>query len=400
MPIALKYFLHRVQLMLLSTAMRFLPAPRPLILSGPGSALQLCRAMADMGARRVLVVTDAVLVKIGLVKPLLDELARCGLDCAVHDAILPDPTHAQVEAGIAAARAHHADTVLAVGGGSVMDAAKIVAACVANNVPVHDVIGNLKIRLAPLPIYCIPTTAGTGSEVTVVAVVTDEKARAKTPVVDGKLVPVMAALDGSLMTGVPAPITAATGMDALTHAVESYISTRATPATMRLATAAVRLVFGNLATACERGSDLEARQAMAVASNYAGLAFTQTSVGYVHAIAHNLGGLYHTPHGLANAIVLPHILDYSRDACVPQLAELARCIGESGADDASLADRFIARVRELSRRIGVPERLDALRAADIPELARRAMAEAQGFYPVPRFMGQAQCEAILHKLLP
>jgi alcohol dehydrogenase class IV len=221
-------------------------------------------------------------------------------------------------------------------------------------------------------------------------------------VVDGKLVPVMAALDGSLMTGVPPHITAATGMDALTHAIESYLSRRANDKTMPLAIAAVRLVFANLATACENGTDLDARQAMAIASNYAGLAFTQTNVGYVHAIAHNLGGLYHTPHGLANAIVLPHILDFSEQAAEQRLAELARVIdcGVPDDNDSVLAACFIERVRQLSRRIGIPETLAALQDSDIPELARRAMAEAQGFYPVPRFMGQAQCEAILRKLLP
>jgi alcohol dehydrogenase class IV len=267
---------------------------------------------------------------------------------------------------------------------------------------VAGLIGNFKVKQAPLPVYCVPTTAGTGSEVTLVAVISDAAARAKTPVVDGKLMPVMAALDGSLMTGVPPAITAATGMDALTHAIESYLSQRADERTMPLAVAAVRLIFGNLARACENGADLDARQAMAIASNYAGLAFTQTNVGYVHAIAHNLGGLYHTPHGLANALVLPHILDFSEQAAQARLAELARVIGcgAPGDSEAALARRFIESVRELARRIGIPERLEALRAADIPELARRALAEAQGFYPVPRFMGQAQCELILGKLLP
>ena len=191
-------------------------------------------------------------------------------------------------------------------------------------------------------------------------------------------------------------------MDALTHAVESYISRFANEYTMRLSVAAVKQVFANLARACEHGEDLEARQAMAIASTYAGLAFSRASVGYVHAIAHNLGGIYHTPHGLANAIVLPHILDFSRDAAAARLADLAVAIGAGtrSEPELALADRFIARVRELERRIGIPEKLDALRAADVPLIARRAMDESQGFYPVPRFMNQLQCESILRQLLP
>lgn len=400
MPLSLKYALHRLQMALLYFIAGFMQASRPLLLSGPGSSLQLCRAIADLGATRVLVVSDAVLVKLGLVAPLVRALEERGVACAIYDGVEPDPTHAQIDAGAARAREHRADAVLAVGGGSVMDAAKLIAACVGNDTAVAGLVGNFKVKLAPLPIYCVPTTAGTGSEVTVVAVVSDTLAKTKTPIVDGKLMPVMAALDGALMTGVPPSITAATGMDALTHAVESYLSQRANDKTQPLARAAVRLVFAHLPTACENGADLDARQAMAIASNYAGLAFTQTNVGYVHAIAHNLGGFYHTPHGLANALVLPHVLDFSRPACVARLAELARLIGESGGSDEALAERFVARVRELQRRIGVPETLAALRREDVPELARRALAEAQGFYPVPRFMAQADCEAILQKLLP
>ena len=403
MPHVLRHLLHELQLALLKVVIRLLPGARPpMVFAGAGSAVQMCHTLADIGTRRLLVVTDAVLVRLGVVAPLLEALRARGIDCAVYDGVEPDPTHAQVEAGIALARQSGSEAVLAVGGGSPMDAAKIIAACMTNNVAPAALVGNFKVKKDPLPLYAIPTTAGTGAEVTVAAVITDTVAQAKLAVVDGKLVPRMAALDGSLMLGLPPAVTAASGMDALTHAVESFVSRFADEKTQPLSLAATQMVFTHLPRACAAGDDLAARQAMALAATYAGMAFSRASVGYVHAIAHNLGGLYHTPHGLANAIVLPHILDFYAQAAAAQLAELARAIGAADAATAEsqAATAFIARVRELARTVGIPERLASLREADIPELARRAMAEAQGFYPVPRFMSHAQCEAILRKLLP
>ena len=400
---ALRQLSHNTQLAVLRLVMRLLPGPRPpLLFSGPGSALQMCDTLAELGTQRLLVVTDAVLMRLGVVDPLLEALRSRGVHCTVYDGVEPDPTHAQVEAGIALALREGSEAVLAVGGGSPIDAAKLIAACVTNGVPPSALVGNFKVKRDPLPIYAIPTTAGTGAEVTVAAVLTDTAAKTKAAVVDGKLVPRMAALDGSLMLGLPRHVTAASGMDALTHAVESYVSQFADAVTMPQSVTAVKLVFRHLPRVCADGTDLQSRQSMALAATCAGMAFSRASVGYVHAIAHNLGGLYHTPHGLANAIVLPHILDFYQQAVAPRLAALAVAIGAvpPGASDAEAVTAFIGQVRELSRAIGIPERLDTLREADIPELARRAMAEAQGFYPVPRFMRHAECEGILRKLLP
>jgi len=402
MPHVVKLLLHKTQLFVLRMLMKVLSVPQPLLMVGPGSALSLCRAMADLGVRRVLIVTDAMLVKIGLVTPLREALEAAGVECVVYDGIEPDPTHAQIEAGLAMVRAHRSEAILAVGGGSPMDAAKVIAACATNNVAISKLVGNFKVRKAPLPIYAIPTTAGTGSEVTIAAVVTDPVAQRKSPVVDPKLVPAMAALDASLMAGLPPPVTAATGMDALTHAVESYISDFATDESRRLSAAAVRLIFANLPRVFDNGADIDARQAMAIASTYAGIAFSKASLGYVHAIAHNFGGLYHTPHGLANAIVLPHVLDYSKAEAASRLAELALLIGVGTQSEPvpTLAQRFIDKLRDMSRHIGIPEKLDALRAQDVSMIADRALAEAQGFYPVPRYMDKADCEGLIRKMLP
>jgi alcohol dehydrogenase class IV len=247
----------------------------------------------------------------------------------------------------------------------------------------------------------VPTTAGTGSEVTVAAVIADPEHHSKIVIVDTRLVPRMAALDPALMTGLPAPITAATGIDALTHAVEAFIGNWASEHTDGLALAAVGMVFAHLRTACHDGANLESREQMALASTYAGMAFTRANVGYVHAIAHQFGGRYHTPHGLANAIVLPHVLRFSKGAAERKLAKLAVRIGlgDAAERDDVLAQRFIEAVEALCADIGIPTTLAALKSADIPGIARTALAEGQG-YPVPRYMTQSQCEGLLRKLLP
>jgi alcohol dehydrogenase class IV len=254
----------------------------------------------------------------------------------------------------------------------------------------------------PVPIYAVPTTAGTGSEVTVAAVISDPERHSKRVIVDPRMVPKMAALDPNLMTGLPPHITAATGIDALTHAVESYVGHWATPYTDGMALSAVGLIFENLRTACSDGKNLQAREKMSLASTYAGIAFTRANVGYVHAIAHQFGGLYHTPHGLANAIVLPHVLRYSAPAITDRLAQLAvrARVGTEGEPADDLAEKFMAAVEQLNRDLGIPAHLDALQEADIPALARAACHEAHTGYPVPRYLTQEDCEALIRPVLP
>jgi alcohol dehydrogenase class IV len=295
------------------------------------------------------------------------------------------------------------EAILAVGGGSPMDAAKVIAAAATNDKPMRKLAGLFKVRKTPLPLFAIPTTAGTGSEVTVAAVVSDPITHAKQFVVDPKLLPLMAALDPLLMVGLPPPVTAATGMDALTHAVESYLALTSTPQTERYATAAIKLVFANLPRACSEGSDVEARKAMAMASYYAGIAFTRTSVGYVHAIAHAFGAHYGTPHGLANAIVLPHVLEFSAVVAGKRVAQMARMLGIDATGDAAgdeaLARAFIGAVRDLMSRVGIPPTLEALKPNDIAAIAKQAVAEAYMNYPVPRYMTATECAELLGRML-
>jgi len=233
-------------------------------------------------------------------------------------------------------------------------------------------------------------------------VVSDPSTTRKFAIMDPKLVPIGACLDGALMTGLPAPITAATGMDALTHAVEAYISRNHTPATDAEALEATRLIMQNLPEAVHNGSNVEARQNMALASFKAGVAFTTAGVGYVHAIAHNFGAYYHLPHGLANAIVLPRVLDFSKPDCIPRLARLAEVSGlkQGGESEAQLADKFIAQVRKLNAEFGIPGQVDKLKESDIPAITDKALAEAHWTYAVPRYMDKPECEDFIRGMLP
>ncbi len=385
-----------------SLVTRLLPFPQPTLMVGPGSSGRLGEAIAGMGHAKILIVTDAIIVKLGLLDALTTALKGGGADYAVFDKITPDAPIPLIEEGLEFFKDQNCDAIVAFGGGSSMDAAKVIAVAANNDKPLRELAGYFKGRRSPVPIYAVPTTAGTGSEVTVAAVVSDPERQQKLVVMDLRVVPRMAALDPSLMTGLPPPITAATGIDALTHAVESFIGKWTTSYTEGMSLSAVGLIFENLPIAYADGKNLLAREKMALASTYAGLAFTRANVGYVHAIAHQFGGRYHTPHGLANAIMLPHVLDYSAPEVIPQLARLAvrAKLGDEGEDEDRLAQKFIEGVRVLNARVGIPTTLDALREQDIPALAEAACKEALVGYPVPRYMDQDTCEAIIRRVLP
>jgi alcohol dehydrogenase class IV len=265
----------------------------------------------------------------------------------------------------------------------------------------EQLVGFFKAKQPGLPLYAVPTTAGTGSEVSLAAVVSDPQTHEKGIIADPKTVPVAAALDPNIMLGLPPAITAATGIDALTHAVEAYLSTLATDQSNAYALASVKLTFKNLKLAYDDGNNVDAREGMAVASFYSALAFNQAALGYVHGIAHQFGGLYNTPHGLANAIVLPHILEFLKDSSQDKLADLAIAIGlGTNSEPASqLAEKFINAVRDLNSYMQIPTTLDSLNTADIPVIAKAALKESHYNYPVPKYMDQGQCETIISKMV-
>jgi len=393
----------------LSTAMRaagvvtgLLPIPQPMLLVGPGASRRLGEALCGFGHRKILIVTDRVVAKMGLPNALAKALSAGGVAHVMFDAVTPDAPIPIIEQGMAYYEKHGCDAIVAFGGGSPMDAAKTIALAVANRKHPRKLVGYFKGMRSPVPLYAVPTTAGTGSEVTVAAVVSDPQTNRKLVIADTRLVPAIAALDPTLMVGLPRHVTAATGMDALTHAVEAFVGQWSNTHTDRMALAAVGLIYGNLRTAYRSGRSLAAREQMSIAATYAGLAFTRANVGYVHAIAHQLGGTYHTPHGLANAIMLPHVLKFLSPAITKRLAVLAvrAGVGREGERAAVLAKKFVNSVEALNRDLGIPLHLDALRAEDIPALAKAACWEADTNYPVPRYMSPKICEGILRQVLP
>ena len=393
----------------LSTAMKaagvvtgLLPIPQPMLLVGPGASRRLGQALCGFGHRKILIVTDRVVAEMGLPDALINALTEGGTAHVVFDEITADAPIPVIEKGIAFYRKHGCDAIVAFGGGSPMDAAKAIALAVANKKPLPKLVGYFKGLHAPAPIYAVPTTAGTGSEVTVAAVISDPQTGRKLVIADTRLVPAIAALDPSLMTGLPRHVTAATGMDALTHAVEAFIGQWSTDYTDRMALAAVGMIYANLRLAYRNGRNLEAREQMALAATCAGLAFTRANVGYVHAIAHQLGGKYHTPHGLANAMMLPHVLKFLSPAITRQLAALAVRAGvaQEGERATVRAKKFLDSIDSLNRALGIPQHLDALVEADIPEMAKAACWEADTNYPVPRYMSPATCEKLIRQLLP
>ena len=350
----------------------------------------------------VLLVADAGVRSLGLTSGLENSLAAAHIACAVYEQRTPNPTIDNVEEARALYVDGHAQAIIAVGGGSAMDCAKVVGARIARpNKRVQKMRGLLRIlRKTPLMI-AVPTTAGTGSETTLAAVITDSETHYKYPINDFALIPDYAVLDAELTVGLPPQITATTGMDALTHAVEAYIGRSTNRLTRAMAEEAVALIAHNLQTAYRDGGNLEARQRMLRAAYCAGIAFTRSYVGYVHGIAHSLGGQYGIAHGLANAVILPHMLRRYGASCSAKLARLAEIAGlvPPGTDENAAAERFIDWVESMNASFSLPTGFAAIREEDIPQMARRADRESNPLYPVPMLMDQQELEAVYHELM-
>ena len=398
---ALKHIGYRGYQTVLKIASYFMSFRPPELLEGPGSLKRLPDLIREKGFRKVLVVTDKGLAAVGLLDRLLAVLDEAGVERVLYDGVQPNPTIGNIEEALSLYVQEGCDAIVAFGGGSPMDCAKTCAARASNpRRTVRQMRGLLRAGRKPKPVFAVPTTAGTGSEGTVAAVIADPETHEKYSLSDPKLMPRWAVLDPELTLGLPPHITSTTGMDALTHAVEAYVGRSNTAGTRAMAEEAVRLVFLNLQTAYKDGRNLAARTAMLRASFCAGTAFTRAYVGYVHAIAHQLGGLYGIPHGLANAVILPWVLDFYGDAAAAPLARLAEeaGVGDADSDETSRARDFTAAVRDLERRLGIPERLEGIREEDIPLIVTRALAEAHPLYPVPKFMDASDCEAVVRRV--
>ncbi len=390
---------HSLYLRLMKTVASLSPASGQTIFAGSGSSHQLCSHIARTGVGKVLIVTDKPLRELGLVDRAITGLIAAGVDIAWYDGVQPDPTYEQVAAGAAVQKSHRSEAVLAVGGGSAIDAAKIIAASATSDASPKDWVGHGKMKHQPLKIYAIPTTSGTGSEATIGAVISDSQSHEKGVIAANSLLPSAAALDPDLSVGLPPHITAATGMDALTHGIEAYIGTWERGTRSDNARMAVKLIFDNLLTAFNDGSNLDAREGMAMAAFYAGTAINQVNVGNVHAIAHQLGGKYGIPHGLANSLVLPHVLEFCREEAQARLAELALLIGagKAGDSEADLSHAFIRAVRDLRAKVGISDRSDLPQREDFDYLCELALAESLT-YPVPRLLDRESTLAILGQI--
>lgn len=382
-------------------AVNFLDWTPPKLLKGAGSIKELPALVKKQGVGNVLVVTDKGLMGLHLLDSLFEGLEKEGIKYSVFDGVQPNPTIYNVEDALKIYKENNCEGFIAFGGGSPMDCAKITAARVVrpNKTP-SDMRGLLKIRKKLPPFFAVPTTAGTGSETTIAAVISNPDTHEKNAVNDPSLRPAFAVLDPELTVGLPPHITSTTGMDALTHAVEAYIGKSNTKQTEEDAKIATKLVFENIEKAYNDGKDITARENMLVASYHAGLAFTRAYVGYVHAIAHNLGGMYGIPHGLANAVILPYVLDYFGETAYKRLAELADVAGVSGqaCGEREKAKKFIAAIRELNSKMGIPDKFDQIKDEDIPLIAERALKEGNPLYPVPKIMDIEDCKALIKSL--
>ena len=367
-------------------ALPAMPYREPVILESTDEIAKLC---VEKGIDSIIIVTDKGISSLGLVDDTIAKCEEAGVKVVLYDETVPNPTIDNVEAVRQLYLDNGCQALVGFGGGSSMDCAKGAAARIAKpKQPVEKMAGVLKV-LAKVPLLiAVPTTAGTGSEVTLAAVITDAKTHHKFPINDFCLIPQYAVHDYRLTVGLPKGITSTTGMDTLTHAVEAYIGHSTTAHTRTMAEVAVVLVKQYLKRAYDDGNDAEARQGMLRAAYCGGIAFTQSYVGYVHAIAHALGGQYGTAHGLANAVILPHMLRAYGKTCHKPLAKLAQLISivPVSASDSTAADAFIRWVDEMNASMGIPKYIEGIQEKDIPQMAINADKEANPLYPVPKEM--------------
>lgn len=344
-----------------------------------GSAMDTIR---ERGWRRALIVTDSMLSKLGMAANIQAQLQSRDIFSVVYDGTQPNPTTANVAAGLALLRDNQCDCVISLGGGSPHDCAKGIALVAANGGHISDYEGVDRSAKPQLPMIAINTTAGTASEMTRFCIITDEARHIKMAIVDKHVTPVLSVNDASLMMGMPKSLTAATGMDALTHAIEAYVSVAATPVTDSCALKAVTMIAQHLPVAVEEGSNAAAREAMAYAQFLAGMAFNNASLGYVHAMAHQLGGFYDLPHGVCNAVLLPHVQAFNSKVAGARLRDCAQAMGVdvSNMNDEQGAAACIDAIRALAKKVNIPAGLRGLnvKEEDIPVLATNALNDACG----------------------
>lgn len=373
-------------------ALPILPYREPKIVS---SCSELGTVFKKEKIKSVLIVTDKGIVNNGLVESLRKVLDDNGVDFTVYDKTQPNPTVHNVEEALSLYKQNNCDGLIAIGGGSSMDCAKALGArIVYPKRTVGQMKGILRVLRRLPTLIAIPTTAGTGSEVTLAAIITDSDKHHKYALMSFPLIPHYAVLDASLTYSLPPHLTSTTGMDALTHAVEAYIGRSTSRETRRLALEATKLIFENVEIAYTDGANHKARENMLHAAYKAGVAFSKSYVGYIHAVAHSLGGQYGTPHGLANAVIMPYVLEAYGESIYKKLHKLSVAAGVCNENDSHKtgAEKFIKAIKELNAKMAIPAKLSGIKKEDIPTMAKHAEKEANPLYPVPKLMTQKELE--------
>ena len=400
MPYKLEVLWCRTFQAVLKLGNYFLGYRMPKCLEGPGKIKELGAFLKEKGIHDVLVVTGSGMVRRGQVQPMLDGFVANGIRYTLQTFDTTDPTSDDVELGYQTYKENGCKSIVAIGGGSRIDCAKGIAAkAVHPRKKVSQLQGLLKVHWPIPPFVAIPTTAGAGSETTVAAVITDSATHRKAAINDPFLIPKYAVLDPELTVGLPPYTTATTGMDALAHAVEAYTNkTYNTKLENKLAKEAVKLIHDNILVAFEDGGNLEARHNMQRGAFYAGRAFTRGCVGYVHAVGHTLGGLYGVAHGLAMAVLLPHVMREFGASTHKRLAELADVCGIGGANDAEKANAFIRWIEETNKKMGLPDGFDVVQDKDIDQMITWAKKEANPLYPVPVVWGRKDFRRLIEAI--
>ncbi len=383
----------------LKIALPFLPYRKPEV---AGSVKTIPDILKKRGCNHVLIITDAGIRRLGLTRRLENVLTQNDISYCIYDKTVANPTTANVADALELYLSNHCNAIIGFGGGSSMDCAKAVGARIAKpRQSLAKMKGILKVHKKLPLLIAIPTTAGTGSETTLAAVITDAETRHKYAINDFPLIPRFAVLDPKVTLSLPPFITATTGMDALTHAVEAYIGRSTTYGTRKDSLKAVKLIFENIDKAYTDGNNIEARRNMLHASFYAGCAFTKSYVGYVHAVAHSLGGEYNVPHGLANAVLLPFVLEAYGPCIHKKLHHLSVAAGISAKDTPYdiAAGEFIDAIKDMKKRFDIGDTVKEIREEDIPKLSHYADKEANPLYPVPVLMDAGELEQFYMTLL-
>lgn len=376
-----------------------LPYRKPEIL---GDQAKIGAELNELGINKVLIVTDKGIVKAGLLDHLLNDLKGNVIEPYAYDGTVVNPTSDNVEEARSIYLENECGAIIALGGGSPIDLAKAMGARIVKpNKSLYKMKGLFKVCKKLPPLFVIPTTAGTGSETTVTSVITDSKTHHKYLINDFSLIPHYAVLDYKVTLGLPPHITSTTGMDALTHAIEAFIGNTRTKETKKMSMEATKLIVSSLKTCYSDPGNVEARTNMLYASHYAGIAFTKAYVGYVHAIAHTLGGKYGVSHGLANAVLLPVVLEAYGSKIYKKLSVLAKYSGIANEADSSevASKKFIEWIKNANKEMNIPEYISELKKEDIDELINIALKEANPLYPVPVLMGKEEFKDIYFRVI-